>query len=62
MQYHAAVRLAAALYVAGVVIGLLKVDGRPGTKLLVALLWPIGPVAAVATVTILVMAAVFLLA
>jgi hypothetical protein len=50
-----------AVYVAGVLIGLLKVDAAPATRLLVALLWPIGLLAAVVTVTVLLVAAVFLL-
>jgi hypothetical protein len=62
VQYHAVVYIAATIYVAGVVIGLLKVDGGPATRLLVALLWPIGAVAAVVTITALVLAAVFLVA
>jgi hypothetical protein len=61
VQYHAAVHVVMAGYVAGVVIGLLKVDGGIPTRLLVALLWPVGAFAAVATVTVLLLAAAVLL-
>ena len=41
------------VYVAGVVCGLLLIDGRPLERLFLAALWPIGPLAFVATVTVL---------
>jgi hypothetical protein len=59
--YDPAVHIVATIYVVGVVIGLLKVDAAPGTKLVLSLLWPIGAVAAVVTIAILLGAAVFLL-
>ena len=45
------------LYIGGVVVGLLLTDGRPIERLALALLWPIGPLAFVVTVAILVVAA-----
>jgi hypothetical protein len=41
----------------GVLVGLWRTDGRPATKLTMALLWPIGPLAFVVTVSGLVVAA-----
>ncbi|MSO81970.1 MAG: hypothetical protein EXQ53_01550 [Acidobacteria bacterium] len=45
--------LGLAVYVAGVAWGLLMIDGRPATRLGLALLWPLGPLAFVLTMTIL---------
>lgn len=45
--------LAAVVYVAGVAGGLLVSDARPLERLALALLWPLGPIAFVVTVTIL---------
>ena len=45
------------LYIGGVVVGLLLTDGRPIERLELALLWPIGPLAFIATVAILLAAA-----
>jgi hypothetical protein len=39
------VHLLVAVYVVGVAIGLWRVDGGPMTKLVLAVLWPIGPLA-----------------
>ena len=41
----------------GVLVGLWRTDGPPGTKLVMALLWPIGPLAFVVTISGLVVAA-----
>jgi hypothetical protein len=41
----------------GVLVGLWRTDGPPATKLTMALLWPIGPLAFVVTVSGLVIAA-----
>ena len=46
----------AAVYVAGVVLGLIKIDATPLPRLGLALLWPLGPVAFIATIAILLMA------
>ncbi len=46
--------VAAAIYVAGVVIGLLRVDGSVTTKVGVALIWPLGLLAFVVTIATLV--------
>ncbi len=46
--------IAAAIYVAGVVIGLLRVDGSVTTKVGVALVWPLGLLAFVVTIATLV--------
>ena len=48
--------LGCALYVAGVLWGLLKIDAPPGERLAIALLWPVGPLAFIATVTLLLIA------
>jgi hypothetical protein len=61
VQYHALVHVVLAAYVAGVVIGLLKVDGGIATRLLVAVCWPLGVLAAVVTVTALLVAAAVLM-
>jgi hypothetical protein len=48
------------VYVAGVVIGLLRVDASPSTRIVVSLLWPLGVVAGVITISALVLAAMVL--
>ena len=42
-----------AIYVAGVVWGLMVIDARPITKIALAVLWPLGPFAFALTITIL---------
>jgi hypothetical protein len=44
------------IYVLGVFWGLLKIDAPPRERIGIALLWPVGPLAFVATVTLLLMA------
>jgi L-ascorbate metabolism protein UlaG (beta-lactamase superfamily) len=44
------------IYGLGVVVGLLMIDARWGTRLSLALLWPLGPIAFVVTITILLVA------
>ena len=47
------------VYVVGVVVGLIATQGGPGTRLLLAVLWPLGPLAFLITVTgLLVVAAI----
>jgi len=46
-----------AIYLAGVAIGLWRTDGSWQTRVLLALLWPIGPLAFVVVVAILLAAA-----
>jgi hypothetical protein len=47
------------VYLVGVVVGLIATQGGPGTRLLLAVLWPLGPLAFVITVTgLLVVAAI----
>jgi hypothetical protein len=47
------------VYLVGVVVGLLATQGGPGTRLLLAVLWPLGPLAFLITVTgLLVVAAI----
>ena len=41
------------VYVAGVVWGLIAIDARPAARVGLALVWPIGPLAFVVVVTIL---------
>lgn len=49
---------AAALYVAGVTWGLIVIDApRPGVRIGLALLWPLGPLAFVVTLGVLIVAA-----
>ena len=48
------------VYVAGVVIGLLRVDASPVTRVVVSLLWPLGVAAGVVTISVLVVAAMVL--
>jgi hypothetical protein len=45
--------LSTALYVAGVAWGLIMIDARPPARVGLALLWPLGPIAFVITITIL---------
>lgn len=45
--------IALAIYLAGVAIGLWRTDDRWPTRVLLAALWPIGPLAFVAVVVIL---------
>ncbi len=45
--------LGLAIYVAGVVWGLLMIDAKPATKIALAILWPLGPIAFAVTITIL---------
>jgi hypothetical protein len=51
------VRALLTIYLMGVLVGLWRTDGPPATKLTMALLWPIGPLAFVVTVSGLVIAA-----
>jgi len=46
------------VYVAGVLWALLKSDARPAERVAVSLLWPLGPLAFVVTVAILLAASV----
>ena len=46
-------QLGLAIYVAGVAWGLLKIDAGPATKIALAILWPLGPIAFAVTITIL---------
>jgi hypothetical protein len=43
-------KTALGVYLAGLVVGLVATDGRPGARLVLALLWPLGPLAFVVTV------------
>ena len=47
------VDLGSAIYVAGVVWGLLMIDAGGATRIALALLWPLGPIAFAVTITIL---------
>jgi hypothetical protein len=51
------VQLALLIYAAGVAAGLVFTDARPAGRLALALLWPIGPLAFVVTITTLLLAA-----
>jgi hypothetical protein len=41
------------IYIGGVVVGLLRIDGPLPVKVGLALLWPVGPIAFVATIALL---------
>jgi hypothetical protein len=45
------------IYAIGVLVGLWRTDGPPATKVVFAALWPIGPLAFLATVSGLLVAA-----
>jgi len=49
--------LALLAYVAGVAWGLIKIDARPGVRIGLAALWPLGPLAFLVTLAVLVAAA-----
>ena len=51
-------KLGLAVYVVGVVWGLLRIDARPLARVALALLWPLGPIAFIVTLAILVAASV----
>jgi len=51
------VRALLTIYLMGVLVGLWRTDGPPATKLTMALLWPIGPLAFLVTFSGLVVAA-----
>jgi hypothetical protein len=46
-----------AIYVVGVVWGLIRIDARTGVRIGLAVLWPLGPLAFVVTLAVLVGAA-----
>ena len=48
------------VYAAGVAVGLWRIDGSPVARLTIALLWPLSVVAALVTITALVLAAMVL--
>jgi hypothetical protein len=48
--------LALGAYLSGVLIGIWRVDGRPATRVWLALLWPLGPLAFVVTLAGLLLA------
>jgi hypothetical protein len=52
------VKLGLAVYVVGVVWGLLRIDARPLARVALAILWPLGPIAFIVTLAILVAASV----
>ena len=45
------------LYLGGVVVGLVATDARPATRVGLALLWPLGPLAFVVTIAMLLVVA-----
>jgi hypothetical protein len=49
--------LALLVYVAGVASGLIRIDARPGVRIGLAVLWPIGPLAFLVTLAVLLVAA-----
>ena len=51
-------RVLLTIYMLGVLVGLWRTDGPPATKLTLALLWPIGPIAFLITISGLAVAAI----
>jgi hypothetical protein len=51
------VRVVLLIYVVGVIAGLLLTDARPLARMTLALAWPVGPLAFIVTVTLLLIAA-----
>jgi hypothetical protein len=51
------VRVLLTAYLLGVLVGLWQTDGPPATKLTLALLWPLGPLAFLVTISGLILAA-----
>jgi len=47
-----------AVYAVGVILGLWRTDGPPASKVMLALLWPIGPLAFLVTISGLLVASV----
>jgi hypothetical protein len=58
LNYSVRLRIVLTIYVIGALVGLWRTDGPPATKLVVAFLWPIGPLAFLVTVSGLLVAAV----
>jgi hypothetical protein len=54
------VRLVLLIYVVGVVAGLILTDGRVATRMLLALLWPLGPLAFVVVIAGLLVASLYI--
>jgi len=54
------VRVALLIYVLGVIAGLVFTDGRPLARLVLALAWPIGPLAFVGVISGLLVASLYL--
>jgi hypothetical protein len=53
-------RVVLLIYVVGVLLGLVFTDGRPLVRLILALAWPIAPLAFVTVVTGLLLAALYI--
>jgi hypothetical protein len=51
-----AATIAMLIYLGGVIVGLARIDAGPGARMVLALLWPIGPLAFVVTIAILIIA------
>jgi len=49
-------RSALTIYLIGAIVGLWRTDGPPASKVALALLWPLGPLAFLVTITGLVLA------
>jgi hypothetical protein len=47
-----------AIYLAGVLVGLTRVDAKPASRVGLALLWPLGPAAFIVTLAVLLAASV----
>ncbi len=57
LRYHAGRMVPAfLLYIGGVCVGLFLSDAPPATRLALALLWPVGPVAFLVTISVLIVA------
>lgn len=58
MSAHPVAAVLAVVYVAGVMWALVRTDARPAERVLLSLLWPLGPLAFVVTVALLLGASV----
>jgi hypothetical protein len=56
-SYHQEMRVVMIVYIAGVIVGLWRTDGSLVSRIVLALFWPLGPLAFVVTVGGLLVAA-----
>ena len=59
---HDEMKFALTVYAAGIIVGLVRTDGRWPTRIGLSVLWPLGPLAFIVTVATLVIVAAVALA